>query len=245
MFAFICLDLKHVPANLLSIGAIDFGILVDGAVVMVENIFRRMALNGEEGNRLSVREVIVQAAAEVDRPIFYAVAVIVAGFLPIYALSGPSGELFKPMADTTIFALVGSLLLALTLVPVLCFWALRRGVRERRNVIFEAIRGAYKWGLDRCLAHPWLTTFGCVVIFAASMLLIPGIGAEFMPHLDEGSLWIRATMPSTISFEEAAKISPQVRAIVKSFPAATVVTSQLGQPDSGPDPTAFFHQQFF
>ncbi len=109
LFAFICLDLKHVPANLLSIGAIDFGILVDAAVVMVENVFRRMALNGEEGNRLGVMEVIVQAAAEVDRPIFYAMAVIIAAFLPIYALSGPSGALFQPMADTTIFALIGAL----------------------------------------------------------------------------------------------------------------------------------------
>jgi cobalt-zinc-cadmium resistance protein CzcA len=245
LFAFICLDLKHVPANLLSIGAIDFGILVDGAVVMVENIFRRLALNSEEGSPLSVREVIVQAAAEVDRPIFYAVAVIVAGFLPIYALSGPSGELFKPMADTMIFALIGSLLLALTLIPVLCSWALRRGVRERRNVIFEKIRNAYKWGLDHSLAHPWVTTLVSVIIFAASMLLIPGIGAEFMPHLDEGSLWIRATMPSTISFEEAAKISPRVRAIVKSFPEVTVVASELGRPDDGTDPTGFFNDEFF
>src|SRR4029077_12918902 len=125
LFAFICLDLKHVPANLLSIGAIDFGILVDASVVMVENIFRRLSINKEEGNPLSTGEVIVQAAAEVDRPIFYAVAVIIAAFLPIYALTGPSGALFRPMADTTIFALVGALLMALTLVPTLCYSSLR------------------------------------------------------------------------------------------------------------------------
>ena len=245
LFAFVCLDLKHVPANLLSIGAIDFGILVDGTVVMVENIFRRLALNAESKQPLSVSKVIISAAAEVDRPIFYAVAVIIAGFLPIYALTGPSGELFKPMADTTIFALGGALLIALTLVPVLCSWALRRGVRERRNPIFEKIRDFYKIGLDASLKHPWVVTITSVVIFAASLLLIPLIGAEFMPHLDEGSLWIRATMPSTISFEAASQISPQVRAVLRSFPQVTVVTSELGRPDDGTNPTGFFNDEFF
>jgi cobalt-zinc-cadmium resistance protein CzcA len=244
LFAFICLDLKHVPANLLSIGAIDFGILVDAAVVMVENIFRRLAINHEDGNPLTTSEVIVQAAAEVDRPIFYAVAVIIAAFLPIYALTGPSGALFRPMADTTIFALIGALLLSLTLVPALCFWALRN-VRERRNVVFEAIRNVYVRGLDACLAHPWVTTTVSVILFALSLLLIPGIGAEFMPHLDEGSLWVRANMPSTISFEEASKISPQVRAILRSFPEVTVVSSELGRPDDGTNPIGFFNDEFF
>ena len=136
LFAFICLDLRDVSANLLSIGAVDFGILVDGAVVMVENIFRQIA--ARQGKPLNVMEIIADAAAEVDRPIFYAVAVIVAGFLPIYVLSGPSGKLFTPMADTMIFALVGSLIVTLTLLPVLCSWAMRKGVRERRNAVFEA-----------------------------------------------------------------------------------------------------------
>lgn len=243
LFAFICLDLKHVPANLLSIGAIDFGILVDGAVVMVENIFRQLALR--EGKPFKIHEVILEAAGEVDRPIVYAVAVIMAGFLPIYALSGASGDLFKPMADTTLFALAGSLLLTLTLLPILCAVFLRKGVRERRNVIFEAIRNAYVKGLDVCLRHPWATTLVSALLLAGSLLLVPGIGAEFMPHLDEGALWIRATMPSTISFEEAAKISPQVRAILKSFPQVTTVANELGRPDDGTDPTGFFNDEFF
>ncbi len=242
-FAFVCLDLKHVPANLLSIGAIDFGILVDGAVVMVENIFRQLALR--EGQPYELREVILAAAGEVDRPIFYAVAVIVAGFLPIYALSGPSGELFRPMADTTIFALLGSLALTLTLLPVLCSWVLRRGARERHNPVFEAVKSAYARGLELCLRHPWATTLVSVALLAGSLLLIPGIGAEFMPHLDEGALWVRATMPATISFEEAAKISPQVRAILRSLPEVTVVASELGRPDDGTDPTGFFNDEFF
>jgi cobalt-zinc-cadmium resistance protein CzcA len=243
LFAFVCLDLKNVPANLLSIGAIDFGILVDGAVVMVENIFRQVALH--QGQQLEIRKVIAEAASEVDRPIFYAVAVIVAGFLPIYVLSGPSGKLFTPMADTMIFALLGSLLLTLTLLPVLCSWAMRQGIRERRNAAFEAVKRLYQRGLDWCLRHPWGTTGLSALLFAASLLLIPGIGAEFMPHLDEGALWIRATMPYTISFEESSKISPQIRAILHSFPEVTIVANEHGRPDDGTDPTGFFNDEFY
>jgi heavy metal efflux system protein len=243
LFAFICLDIQNVSVNLLSIGAIDFGILVDGAVVMVENIFRQVAIRRDQP--LHIRQVIVDAAAEVDRPIFYAVAVIVAGFLPIYVLSGPSGKLFRPMADTMIFALVGSLLVTLTLLPVLCSWALRKGVRERRNAVFEAIKSAYTTGLDVCLAHPWWTTTVSALLLAGSLLLIPRIGAEFMPHLDEGALWVRATMPYTISFEESKKISPQVRNILRSFPEVTTVASEHGRPDDGTDATGFFNVEFY
>jgi cobalt-zinc-cadmium resistance protein CzcA len=244
LFAFICLDLRDVSANLLSIGAVDFGILVDGAVVMVENIFRRLALR-QESQPLQVLELITEAGAEVDRPIFYAVAVIVAGVLPIYVLRGPSGKLFTPMADTMIFALVGSLIITLTLLPVLCSWAFRNGVRERRNAAFEAVKSVYTKGLDFCLAHPWGVTLASVLVLAGSLLLVPAIGAEFMPHLDEGALWIRATMPYTISFEESAKIAPQVRQILRSFPEVTVVASEHGRPDDGTDPTGFFNVEFF
>src|SRR3954453_22800664 len=211
--------------------------------MMVENIFRQLALR--EGKPFKIHEVILEAAGEVDRPIVYAVAVIMAGFLPIYALSGPAGELFKPMADTTLFALAGSLLLTLTLLPILCAIFLRKGVRERRNIIFEAIRNVYVKGLDACLRHPWATTLVSALLLAGSLLLVPGIGAEFMPHLDEGALWVRATMPATISFEEAAKISPQIRAILRSFPEVTTVANELGRPDDGTDPTGFFNNEFF
>ena len=152
LFAFACLDLQNASANLLSIGAIDFGILVDAAVIMVENIYRRLAESDEPpGN---VFAVIREAAAEVDRPLFYSVVVIIVSFLPIYVLSGPSGVLFKPMADTMIFALIGSLIVTLTLLPVLCGWLMRKGVRERRNAIFERIKSSYARGLDHCLAWP-------------------------------------------------------------------------------------------
>jgi heavy metal efflux system protein len=243
LFAFICLDLQNASANLLSIGAVDFGILVDGAVVMVENIFRQIV--ARKGNALNIREIIQEAAAEVDRPLFYAVAVIVASFLPIYVLAGPSGTLFKPMADTMVFALIGSLIVTLTLLPVLCAWFMRNGVRERRNAAFEAIQSAYTKGLDVCLAHPWATTLASVILLAGSLLLVPSVGAEFMPKLDEGALWVRATMPYTISFDESAKIAPKVREILRSFPEVTTVASELGRPDDGTDPTGFFNVEFY
>jgi heavy metal efflux system protein len=243
LFAFICLDLQNASANLLSIGAVDFGILVDGAVVMVENIFRQIA--ARRGTPLNIVEIIKEAAAEVDRPLFYSVAVIVAGFLPIYVLAGPSGTLFKPMADTMVFALVGSLIVTLTLLPVLCAWFMRKGVRERRNAGFEAIKAVYTKGLDFCLVHPWGTTIASALLLAGSLLLIPRIGAEFMPQLDEGALWVRATMPYTISFDESAKIAPRVRDILHSFPEVTTVASELGRPDDGTDPTGFFNVEFY
>jgi heavy metal efflux system protein len=243
LFAFVCLDLQNASANLLSIGAIDFGILVDGAIFMVENIFRQIALR--QGTPLNVLEIIKDAAAEVDRPLCYAVAVIVVSFLPIYVLAGPSGTLFKPMADTMIFALVGSLIVTLTLLPVLCALFMRSGVRERRNAALEAIKSAYIKGLDFSLAHPWGTTFASAILLAGSLLLVPRIGAEFMPHLDEGALWVRATMPYTISFDESAKIAPRVREILHSFPEVTTVASELGRPDDGTDATGFFNVEFY
>ncbi len=243
LFAFVCLDIQSASANLLSIGAIDFGILVDGAIFMVENIFRQIA--AREGTEFNLGEIIKDAAAEVDRPLFYAVAVIVVSFLPIYVLSGPSGTLFKPMADTMIFALVGSLAITLTLLPVLCSWFMRKNVRERHNVAFEWVKSAYVKGLDVCLDHPWWTTTISAIVLAVSLLLIPFVGAEFMPHLDEGALWVRATMPYTISFDEAAKVTPKVREILHSFPDVTTVTSELGRPDDGTDSTGFFNVEFF
>jgi heavy metal efflux system protein len=243
LFAFVCLDLQNASANLLSIGAVDFGILVDAAVVMVENIYRHVAARRD--NSISIAQIVTQAAAEVDRPLFYSVAVIVASFLPIYVLAGASGTLFKPMADTMVFALIGSLIVTLTLLPVLCAWFMRKGLKERRNALFESIKSIYTRGLDFCLAHLWGTVIASVILLAASLLLIPRIGAEFMPHLDEGALWVRATMPYTISFDESASITPKVRDVLRSFPEVTTVASELGRPDDGTDPTGFFNVEFF
>jgi len=243
LFSFIFLHAKGVAANLLSIGAIDFGIIIDGTLVMVENVFRELGLR--EGQTYDLSEVILAAAKDVDRPIFYSVAVIIAGYIPIYALAGPSGKLFRPMADTMAIALVGALLLTLTLVPVLCSYWFKGGVHEVVNKPFEWVRRKYAAGLDRCLARPKTTLFAAVGIFGLTLLLIPFIGGEFMPHLDEGALWIRATMPYTISYEEAAKFSPQVRHILMGYPMVTDVGSELGRPDDGTDPTGFFNDEFY
>jgi cobalt-zinc-cadmium resistance protein CzcA len=243
LFSFICLDWRHIPANLLSIGAIDFGIIVDGAVVMVENIFRELA--ARNGQRYNVVEVIRAAAHDVERPIFYAVAVIIAGYLPIYVLTGPSGRLFQPMADTMSFALVGSLICALTLLPVLCAYFLRKHVHEPKTPVYDFIRRGYGAMLGWCLRHRIVTVLLCLAIFGASLILIPFIGGEFMPHLDEGALWVRATTPYTISFDEASKLSPQIRNILLSFPQVTTVANELGRPDDGTDPTGFYNNEFY
>ncbi|HUK35200.1 MAG TPA: efflux RND transporter permease subunit, partial [Vicinamibacterales bacterium] len=243
LFAFIFLHARGVPANLLSIGAIDFGIIIDGTVVMMENIYRELA--EREGQPYKLHEVIVAAAHDVDRPIFYSVAVILAGYLPIYVLSGPSGKLFLPMAETMSYALLGSLIFTLTLVPVLASYTFKRGVREVVNRPYEWFKREYAAELNWCLDRPTLTIVIASAIFGLSLLLVPYIGGEFMPHLDEGALWVRATMPYTISFEEAAKFAPQVRGILMSYPQVTQVGSELGRPDDGTDPTGFFNCEFY
>jgi len=243
LFSFIFLHAEGIPANLLSIGAIDFGILIDGTLVMAENIFRE--LGEREGQEYDLDDVILRAAKDVDRPIFYSVAVIIAGYLPIYALSGPSGKLFKPMADTVAIALIGALIFTLTLVPVLCSYWFKKGVRERVNKPFEWVRDRYAVLLDWCLDHPTTTMFWASAIFVLTLLLVPFIGGEFMPHLDEGALWVRATMPYTVSFDTASKFSPQVRAILMKYPMVTDVGSELGRPDDGTDATGFFNDEFY
>jgi cobalt-zinc-cadmium resistance protein CzcA len=243
LFSFICLDWRHIPANLLSIGAIDFGIIVDGSVVMVENIFRELA--ERYGQSYNLLDVIRNAARDVERPIFYAIAVIIAGYLPIYVLTGPSGRLFSPMADTMSFALLGALICALTVLPVLCAFFLRRHVHEPKNAVFEWIRDRYASMLGWCLRNRLVTVAMVVAVFGSSLLLIPFIGGEFMPHLDEGALWVRATTPYTISFEEASRLSPQIRDILASFPQVTTVANELGRPDDGTDPTGFFNNEFY
>ena len=242
-FSFILLHAEGIPANLLSIGAIDFGIIIDGTVVMMENIYRE--LSERRGQNYNLQEVIIAAARDVDRPIFYSVAVIIAGYLPIYALSGPAGRLFHPMADTMSYALVGALIFTLTFVPVMASYWFTRGVKEKTNHAYEWIKRTYAHQLDWCLDHPKTTLLAAALIFGSCLLLVPFIGGEFMPHLDEGALWVRATMPYTISFEEASRFAPQVRNILMSYAPVTEVGSELGRPDDGTDPTGFFNCEFY
>src|ERR1700756_4915310 len=243
LFAFIFLHLTGEAANLLSIGAIDFGIIIDGTIVMVENIYRELGLR--YGTEYRLTDVILAAARDVDRPIFYSVAIIIAGYLPIYALTGPAGKLFHPMADTMGFALLGALVLTLAVVPVLASYWFKGGVKEKQNPVYNWIRDQYEGRLQWCLNHPAVTLIVSVAIFAATLLLVPLIGGEFLPHLDEGAVWVRATMPYTISFEEAAKFAPQVRTILMSYPMVTDVGSELARPDDGTDPTGFFNCEFY
>src|SRR5579863_2763385 len=241
--AFTLLHWRGVPANLLSIGAIDFGIIIDGTVVMMENIYRELA--DRQGQEYKLTDVIIAAAHDVDRPILYSVAVILSGYLPIYALTGPSGKLFLPMAETMSYALVGSLIFTLTLVPVLASYWFTKGVKETVNPVYEWLRREYASELGWCLDRPKITILLATLIFGASLLLVPYIGGEFMPHLDEGALWVRATMPYTISFEEASKFAPQIRAILMAYPQVTEVGSELARPDDGTDPTGFFNCEFY
>jgi cobalt-zinc-cadmium resistance protein CzcA len=245
--AFLLLKVRHVPANLLSLGAVDFGILVDAGVIMVENIFRvigeRRAMPTAAPGDLD--DAVLGAAKDVGRPIFYSTAVIIAAYLPIYVLAGPAARLFSPMADTVVYALLGTLLFSLTLLPVLCSIFMRKGVEDRDGRLFAAFKRWYMRTLERCLARPLLTTGACVLAFAVTLLTLFGIGSEFMPKLDEGALWVRATMPYTISFDEAEKIPPQVRKLLQEFPEVTTVASELGRPDDGTDPTGFFNCEFY
>ncbi|HEX5481005.1 MAG TPA: CusA/CzcA family heavy metal efflux RND transporter [Terriglobia bacterium] len=243
LFAFILMHARNVDANLLSIGAIDFGILIEGAVMMMENIYRE--LGSRHGQNYHLFDAILSAAAEVDRPIFYAILVIIAGYLPIYALQGASAKLFEPMADTMVFALIGSLIFALTLVPVLSSYWFKKGVREKVNRGYEWFKEVYRRQLEWCLRYPKLTFLLAAIVFGLTLLLVPFIGAEFMPHMDEGALWVRATMPYTISWQEAARISPQIRKVLMSYPQVTTVASELGRPDDGTDATGFFNDEFY
>ena len=243
LFAFIFLHATGEAANLLSIGAIDFGIIIDGTIVMVENIYRE--LSERHGTDYDLHEVILHAARDVDRPIFYSVAVIIAGYLPIYALTGPSGKLFHPMADTMAFALLGALVFTLTFVPVIVSYWFKRRVKEKQNRVYNWIRDRYAGRLVWCLDHPKITVIVALLIFGGTLLLVPLIGGEFLPHLDEGALWVRATMPYTIGFDEAAKFAPQVRNVLIKYPQVTVVGSELGRPDDGTDPTGFFNCEFY
>jgi cobalt-zinc-cadmium resistance protein CzcA len=243
LFAFVILKAHGDAANLLSIGAIDFGIIIDGTIVMVENIYRELGLR--HGQQYKLKDVLLIAAHDVDRPIFYSVAVIIAAYLPIYALSGPAGLLFRPMANTMAFALLGALILTLTIVPVVASFWFTKGVKELRNPIFEWIRSLYKILLTACLRVPLVTVLAGAAVAAATFLLIPTIGGEFLPHLDEGALWVRATMPYTISFEDSSAFAPRVMAILRQYPQVTVVGSELGRPDDGTDATGFFNDEFY
>jgi cobalt-zinc-cadmium resistance protein CzcA len=242
LFAFSVLYFRGKSANLLSIGAVDFGIIVDSSVIMVENIYRHIS-SGEYAE-LPLKERIIRACHEVERPLFFSTAIMVCAFIPLFTMQGPEGQIFGPMADTYAFALGGALLLALTIAPAMCLLLFKGLGPSRDNALVRWLKSGYLKQLDRCLRHRWLTLglFGLLTLITAGVL--PLLDREFMPELEEGNLYIRGTFPVNISLEESADKARRAREIMRSFPEVSLVASQVGRPDDGTDPTGFYNIEF-
>jgi cobalt-zinc-cadmium resistance protein CzcA len=250
LFASILLNLKNIPANLLSLGALDFGMIVDGAVVMVENIFRHkqeQKARGEDPSKEDIVALVTQAAREVERPIVYAIAIIILAYLPIFTLQRIEGRLFSPMAWTVAFALLGSMLLVLTVVPVLCAYFLKGEIREWHNPFMERINHEYRRALEWALERRHLVVGIALGSFALTIFLAFGgpIGSEFLPHLDEGSIWVRGTLPPSTSFETANDVVRKARQTMMKYPEVPLTVCQVGRPDDGTDATGFFNTECF
>jgi len=243
LFASICLDLSHIPANLLSLGALDFGMVVDGAVVMIENIVRHLAHKDETR---TPQQKIQQAAHEVQRPVFYAIAIIITAYLPIFTLESVEGRLFKPLAWTVAFALLGALLFSIIVAPVLSSILFRKGAKEWQNPVMEFLTARYRTGVKWAIEHRYITVgFSTVAIVVSIYLLATVVGSEFLPHLDEGAMWVRGTLAPSTGPEEALAISNKARVILASYPEVTEVVDQIGRPDDGTDATGFFNTEYF
>jgi cobalt-zinc-cadmium resistance protein CzcA len=244
LFASICLNLRQIPANLLSLGALDFGMVVDGAVVMVENIVRH--LGRKEVSKTPMGR-IREAAHEVQRPVFYAIAIIITAYLPIFTLQRVEGRLFKPMAWTVAFALLGALIFSMLVAPVLASLLFRSGAGEWRNPVMSFLTARYRIAVRWAIERRWLTvSVGVVCLACAIYLALSGvIGSEFLPHLDEGAIWVRGTLAPSTGPDEGIRLANQARVLLASFPEVTVVTSQVGRPDDGTDTTGFFNTEYF
>lgn len=245
LFASICLDLRHISANLLSLGALDFGMVVDGAVVMVENIVRHLNRPDEAPRPLVER--IREAAHEVQRPVFYAIAIIITAYLPIFTLQQVEGKLFKPMAWTVAFALLGALVFSMLIAPALSSLLFRKGAKQWENPVMTFLTNHYRTSLHWAIRHRLFTVGVAVVLFAFSIVLAFSgiIGSEFLPHLDEGAIWVRGTLAPSTGPTEGLAVVDQARAILASFPEVPRVVSQVGRPDDGTDSTGFFNTEYF
>jgi heavy metal efflux system protein len=245
LFASICLDLRHIPANLLSLGALDFGMVVDGAVVMVENIVRHLNQRGREDE--TPAEKIKAAAHEVQRPVFYAIGIIITAYLPIFTLQAVEGRLFKPMAWTVAFALLGALIFSMVLAPVLSSFLFRRGAKEWSNPILAWLIDGYKRAAAFAIRNRYLTVglAGLALALSAYLAFSGVIGSEFLPHLDEGSVWVRGTLAPSTGPDESVAIANKARVLLASFPEVTETTSQVGRADDGTDTTGFFNTEYY
>ena len=244
LFAAICLDLIHIPANLLSLGALDFGMVVDGSVVMIENMVRHFSL--ENDGRSPARK-IRDAAHEVQRPVFFARGIIIASYLPIFTLQSVEGRLFKPMAWTVSFALIGALVFAILVAPVMGGIAFQNGAKEWRNPLMEWLIGHYRTAVRKAILHRRTTLGISAALFVVAIYLSFGgpIGSEFLPHLDEGSIWVRGTLPPSEGPTSSIDFTNKARLVMASFPEVTTVVSQTGRPDDGTDTAGFFNTEYF
>ena len=244
LFASICLDLKQVPANLLSLGALDFGMVVDGAVVMIENIVRHMTFKHDTETPI---ERIGDAAHEVQRPVFYAIGIIITAYLPIFTLQRVEGRLFQPMAWTVAFALLGALIFSILIAPVLASFAFATGAKEWHNPVMSFLTERYRDAVRWAIRHRIITvSVAGVAILLGNVLAFSGtIGSEFLPHLDEGALWVRGTLAPSTGPDEGIRVANQARIVLCSFPEVPQCTSQVGRPDDGTDTTGFFNTEFF
>ena len=245
LFASICLDLRHISANLLSLGALDFGMVVDGAVVMVENIVRH--LNRPEEAPRTLTDRIRTAAHEVQRPVFYAIAIIITAYLPIFTLQRVEGKLFKPMAWTVAFALLGALIFSMLIAPALASLLFRADAKQWENPAMRWLTIRYRKDVRWAIRNRWITIGGGVILFLVAIYLAFGgvIGSEFLPHLDEGAIWVRGTMAPSTGPTESAKVADRAREVLASFPEVPQVVDQIGRPDDGTDTTGFFNAEFF
>jgi cobalt-zinc-cadmium resistance protein CzcA len=250
MFASIWLDLSKIPANLLSLGALDFGMMVDSSVVMVENIVRHLAQSRRKtfaGAPKTTREIIRDAALEVRRPSFYATLIILTAYLPIFTLQRVEGRLFRPMAWTVASALVGADLFAMMMVPVLASFSFTTAMRSWRNPVMHALTDWYRGAVRQAIKYRWVTVgVGVTGLLVALYLSFSGvIGAEFLPHLDEGAIWARGAMANSTSLTEGERFATQSRYVFASFPEVTTVVSQAGAPDDGTDTGGFGNTEYF
>jgi cobalt-zinc-cadmium resistance protein CzcA len=245
LFAATALKQFGIPANLLSLGALDFGMVVDGAVVMVENIIRH--LGRAEEARETILDRIRRAAHEVQRPVFYAILIIITGYVPIFTLQRVEGRLFRPMAWTVAFALLGALIFSMLLAPVLASVFYRRPTREWHNPLVTWITAWYREAVTWSVRHRWAMIGVSIAAVCTSLFLVLGdvIGSEFLPHLDEGSLWVRGTLAPSTGQTESLKVANVARIRLCAFPEASVCTSQVGRPDDGTDTTGFFNTEYF
>ncbi|MGD0949422.1 MAG: CusA/CzcA family heavy metal efflux RND transporter [Candidatus Binatia bacterium] len=237
--AFVLMRMSGISANLISLGAIDFGIIIDSTVIVMENIFRH--LTSDETPHESTTHIILRAAREVGGPMFFSTLIFVIAFLPLFTMRGVEGAIFSPMSHTYAYALGAAILLAVTLSPVLSSFLLPKGMSESRNVVWNAVRRGYHALFVRVLAWPKVTLAILVVLIGGVLSLFPMLGGEFLPHLEEGNIWARGTMPLSVSLEYGAQVAERARDVFLSFPEVKTVISQLGRPDDGTDATGFFN----